>query len=236
MWADGQKYCFGGCGYFIPGYKGMSTEDIRKQLKYEQEKEKKNVVVALPADYSLVLRQDAGAWLAKYGITDDERMRFKIGWSDIYESLVLPAFDVSGNLLLCQRRYFGMESYPKYITKGFPESVVWTTHPRVVDTRSDPRDTYNGTLVLTEDFVSAVKVGREFEASPLWGSSLSLGQIKRLADRWEELVLWLDFNKTKEAMKYRLKAAPYFNAVRVVATEKDPKDYDTKQIRDFLSS
>ena len=235
VWSDGQKYCFGGCGFFIPGYKGMSIEDIKKQLKYEQEKEKKNAAVGLPADYSLVLRPDAEAWLKKYGITDAERMRFKLGWSEIYESLVLPAFDFAGNLLICQRRYFGTDNWPKYHTKGYPESVVWTVLPLSVGNRADPRDTYNGTLVLVEDYISAVKVGREHEASPLWGSSLSLNQIKRLSDRWEELILWLDFNKTSTAMQYRFKAKPYFNNVSVVATQGDPKDYDDSQIRQILA-
>lgn len=210
----------------------MNVEDIRKQLKYEQEKEKRALAANLPIDFSLVLRKDAQDWLEKYGVTDGERFKYKIGWSEIYESLVFPAFDGFGNLLLVQRRYFGRESFPKYHTKGFPESVVWTTRPTDLP-MGDPRLPYNGVIVLVEDFISAIKVGRQFECSPLWGSNVSLGQIKRLSDRWKEVVFWLDFNKTKEAMKYRLKALPYFEAVWVVSTEKDPKDYNDGEIAAF---
>lgn len=234
VWSDGQKFCFGGCGFIVSGYKGMSIEDIKKQLKYEEEKEKRNATVALPADYSLFIRSDAQGWLEKYGITKEEQFRYKFGWSEIYESLVLPAYDLGGNLLVCQRRYFGQGAFPKYHTKGYPESVVWTTRPRSADFRPEPRDTYNGTIVIVEDVLSAVKIGRRNEATPLFGSNLSLGQIKRLSDRWEEVIFWLDFNKTKEAMKYRLKAAPYFNAAWVVSTEKDPKDYSDSEISEFI--
>lgn len=236
VWSDGQKYCFGGCGFFIPGYKGMSIEDIKKQLRYEEEKEKRNAVVALPVDYSLLLRSDAQAWLNKYSITQEEQFKYKIGWSDIYESLVLPCFDIAGNLLISQRRYFGSESFSKYITKGYPESVIWTARPAIADSRPDPHSSYNGSIVIVEDFISAIKVGRQREATPLFGSSLALNKIKQLSDRWEEVVFWLDYNKTKEAMKYRIKSGPYFNSVWVVATEKDPKDYSDADISSYLSA
>jgi hypothetical protein len=235
VWDDGQKYCFGGCGYWMPGYKGMSIADIKKQIKYEEEKERRNVSVSLPADFSLVLRQDAGHWLEKYDVSDSERFKYKIGWSDIYESLVFPAFDYGGNLLLCQRRYFGADGFPKYHTKGFPESVLWSARPSAVDTRPDPYDTFNGTLVLVEDFVSAVRVGRSFEASPLWGSNFSLGQLKRVSDRWERLVIWLDPDKTKEAVKLRLKAEPYFESACVITSPKDPKDYNDAVIKELVA-
>lgn len=213
----------------------MNVEDIKKQLQYEEEKEKRNTVVNLPLDYGLLLRADAASWLSKYGITDEERMKYQIGWSDIYESLVLPAHDIFGSLLLVQRRYFGTGPFQKYITKGYPESTLWTCRPRHIARNDKPEDSYNGTIILVEDYVSAVKVGREHEAMPLWGSSLSLGQIKKLADRWERIVFWLDFNKTKESMKFRIKAEPYFLSAYVVATEKDPKDYATEEIRDYLN-
>lgn len=234
MWSDGQKWCFGSCGYFVPGSTGLSVTSIREQLGEQPKEKKKNGVPTLPNDFSLMLRSDALAWLNKYGITDAERFKYKIGWSEVYESLVLPAFDRGGNLLLVQRRYFGDGPFEKYHTKGAPESVVWTCRPAACDLRSDPFDTYNGSIVLVEDYVSAIKVGRQAEVAPLWGSNLSMRQIKALSDRWEELILWLDHNKTKEALKFRLRALPYFNAVWVVSTEKDPKDHDDNDIRSFL--
>jgi hypothetical protein len=234
VWDNGQKYCFTPCGYYVSGSDGLNIDMIRERLSQQPKNKDKKDHVALPIDFSLILRHDAQEWIAKYGITEAERFRFKIGWSDLYESLILPSFDLSGNLVVCQRRYFGMGEFPKYHTKGRPESVIWTVRPSIADARPDPRDTYNGTIVIVEDVISAIKIGRRWEAMPLWGANLSDNKLVQIAKRWETIVLWLDFNKTAEAVKFRQKAAPYFNGAYVVSTEKDPKEYNEQQISEFL--
>lgn len=232
VYTDG-KWCFG-CGYLIPGYKGMSIEDLEKQLSYNNNK-KKNVPIHLPADYRTLLPDEGREWLTKFGITNEEIVKHKIGWSDEYETrdsrivqwpaLILPAFDVWGNLLVYQRRTFQNGTLPKYHTSGAPEAVLWTV---------SPRDTPDDLLILVEDFVSSVRVGRQFECSPLWGSSLSLGQITRISDRYSRLGLWLDWNKVGHAQLLSFKAQPYFKQIVVLATEKDPKVYDDDEIRTIL--
>lgn len=216
-YTDG-SWCFG-CGYKIPGYKSMSVEDVRKQIEYDEKKEKKQRAVYLPADWTLDLPQLPLDWLRKYGITDEERLAYKIGWSDEESALVFSAYDLYGNLLLVQLRRFPQKDF---YTRGFPESVVWTAG-------------HSGLSVcVVEDFVSAVRVGRNMESTPLWGSNLSLSQIRRLSDRYEHLYLWLDMDKAGHAAKLRIKALPYFKSVHVVVTELDPKDYSDEQIRAHL--
>src|SRR5438445_2966640 len=148
VYSDG-SWCFG-CGYLIPGYKSMSTQDIRKQIVYDDKKEKKNRAVYLPDDFTLTLPEIPLAWLRQYGITDQERQRYKIGWSDENESLVFAAFDCFGNLLLVQFRSF-RQGAPKYYTRGFPESVYWT-----IQVGTD----FGGAVCVVEDFVSCLRVGR----------------------------------------------------------------------------
>lgn len=233
VWSDGQKFCFSHCGYFVPGHGGLNIEDIRAQLRNQQKDP--SAPLRLPFDYTPVLREDAVAWLDKYGITLAERFKYKIGWSELYESLILPAFDVWGNLLVCQRRYFGTGDWPKYHTKGRPESVVWTARPSGGSVGNNPEAPYDGRIVIVEDYVSAIKIGRQAEAMPVWGSFLSNPQLNRLADRWSELVIWLDFNKTGEALSIRTRAACFFNTANVVSTEKDPKDYSDAEINNYLN-
>jgi hypothetical protein len=231
VYTDGQ-WCFG-CGFRIPGYRGMSVADLRALLE-KQENKKTNDSIRLPADFSTTLPPQAISWLKQYNLTDDEITKFHIGWSDEYESrtrighvvqwpsIIFPAFDIWGNLLVYQRRSFNAEGFPKYHTTGSPESVLWTVQPG---------DKPNDCLVLVEDFVSALKVGRQFETAPLWGSNLSFTQITRISDRYSFLILWLDQDKTGYAAKLRLKALPFFREVLVVSTEKDPKSYDDDEIR-----
>ncbi len=221
VWTDG-KWCFG-CGYRVPGYKGMSIEDIKKQIQYDEDKDsKRNRKPYLPEDFSLSIPDAPLGWLRKYGITDEERQHYRIGWTDEHQSLVFPAFDLWGNLLMVQLRGFPQKTF---YTRGFPEAVLWTTN-------LSGRDT--GSVCLVEDFVSAVRVGRNACASPLWGSGISLGQIRRIADRYERLSLWLDFDKAGVAARYRIKALPYFKSVSVIVTERDPKDYTDEQIKQNL--
>ena len=233
VFTDG-KWCFG-CGYHIPGYKGMSTKDLKEQLKYEENK-KKNDYITLPSDYRTDIPLLALEWLKKYQLTNEEIRDFRIGWSEQHESnntvvawpaLIFPAFDLWNNLLVFQRRTFGQTELPKYYTKGSPESVLWSVAPR-----NNP----TSLIVCVEDFISAVRIGRQFSCTPLWGSFLSLMRIKELSDRYENLVVWLDWNKTIYAAQYRIKAEPYFKKVVVIATEKDPKEYHDNEIKQRINS
>lgn len=220
VWTDG-SWCFG-CGLTIPGYRGLSVEDLKKQIDYNDKKEKKQRVVYLPADYSLSIPPAPLDWLKKYGITDNERFTYKIGWSHDEQSFAFPAFDLYGNLLLVQLRGFPNKSF---YTRGFPEAVCWTVRPVGGSSRS---------VSVVEDYISAIRVGRVVETTPLWGSNLSLNQIKRLSDRYEHLFLWLDYDKAGHAMKLRIKSLPYFKSVSVIVTEKDPKDYTDEHIAQTL--
>lgn len=200
----------------------MSTADIRKQIEYDGNKEKKNRVAYLPDDFTTHLPDKALQWLGKYGITEEERIQHQIGWTDERESLVFTARDVWGNLLLVQFRYMGTGlEIPKYYTRGYPESILWTVQ------RGDDS---GGVLCIVEDYVSAVRVGRTVSASPLWGSGLSLNQICRISDRYERLLIWLDKDKAGHAMKLRVKALPYYKSVSVIVTDLDPKGYNDEQI------
>jgi hypothetical protein len=218
VYSDG-KWCFG-CGYRVPGYKGMSVDDIRKQIRYEEDRDKKKSRKPyLPEDFSLSIPPVPLEWLRKYGVTDEEIQRLRIGWSESHGALVFPAYDVFGNLLLVQLRQMAPKGF---YTRGFPESVIWTVAP------TSP--VLANSLCVVEDFVSCIRVGRIVESMPLWGSNLSLNQIRRLCDRYERLYLWLDFDKAGHAAKLRIKALPYFRSVSVIVTELDPKDYTDEQI------
>lgn len=239
VWSDGQKWCFG-CGYYIPANgMGLSVEELWKRIREQKEKRKykKNAHITLPFDYSIMLPEKAEQWLDQYGITDAEKINYRIGWSDFYESLIFSAFDVWGNLLVVQRRYMGSRTdIPKYHTKGYPESVIWSVYPNGDEspTVGNVADTYNGDIVLVEDYISAIKVGRHLEVSPLWGSQLSLDKLRRMAARWEKVIFWLDANKLKDAMLFKDRCLPYFKYANVIFSEKDPKCYDDDQIRAFL--
>lgn len=223
VWED-HKWCFG-CGYY-EGSKDRSLTQLRKLAiqgpKKTNNKESKNVF--LPSDFTYSLPACAKEWLDNYGITDKEIIINHIGWSDAHERLYFPVFDLFGNLVMYQGRFLG-QGYgsPRYSTRGRVDSVF-----HIIGNGSD-------TCVLVEDFISAIKVGREHLAMPLWGSQISLERIIALSDRFKGLVIWLDRDKAEYALKARLKASIFFDDVATIITDKDPKEYNNAEIRRFIS-
>ena len=223
VWSDGHKWCFG-CQYYIKGDEEQSLEKLKEKCKPRQQQEEKSPdALTLPADFTRALPTVAAAWLMKYGISKPEKLKYHIGWSDKYESLVFAVFDPSDNLCLVQRRYFGQDKFPKYHTKGRPETLVHVLGDADLDTG-----------ILVEDFVSGIKVGRRYNAVPLYGSNLSLEKIKRLAHRFSRVILWLDRDKASASVKYKWRAAPFFEKVSIIISEKDPKEYSNEEIASFV--
>jgi hypothetical protein len=161
-------------------------------------------------------------WLRKYGITDEEIKRWNIGWSLERVLLMFPVMSTTNSIIMWQGRNFGEGT--KYVTYGPKESTLHLV--------GKPQ---RGIIVVTEDVVSAIKVGREYQAAPLWGSSMSLGLIKKIADQFEVLGIWLDSDKVTEAVKIALRASQYIPTF-VVDSGLDPKAYSNNFIHDFVEN
>jgi len=48
-------------------------------------------------------------------------------------------------------------------------------------------------------------------------------------------VLWLDFDKTAEMIKFQQSYGYLFDSIEIVSTEKDPKEYSTEEIKNLLT-
>lgn len=124
-----------------------------------------------------------------------------------------------------QGRYFGTGDYPKYITHGYV-STTYNIHWK------DPLDK---TIVLVEDFISAIKVSRVLNSMPLWGSSIPTERLRVLSRTFEKLVIWLDKDKQHEYPALTNKASLYFDSCKCIFSSFDPKQYSTEEIRWMLS-
>jgi hypothetical protein len=155
-------------------------------------------------------------WLRKYGIDDKTIEEYKIGWSQERFMLIFPVFDSQGNLVMWQGRNF-RDSGGKYLTKGPKSDIMYLT--------GNPYE--KDILVVTEDFISALKVGVIYQSMPLWGSTMSLGLIKKVASRFSQLGVWLDRDKAKESVEIALRASQYLPTF-VVESTFDPKDYQAQ--------
>jgi Zn ribbon nucleic-acid-binding protein len=238
VWDDGHKYCFG-CGW-NENENGGSLEFLRQRLDSfndwraenytEEEKEKKSSVFISPDDLTRDFPPAAKGWLTQYGITDQEISRLSIAFNKRSKRIVLPLLDKYGNLLLYQqRRVFDDDPIPvKYLTTGKVDGMVW--FPKQLD-QYEQQDT----VVVVEDILSAIRVGRHLPCLPLMGTNIPPKTLKTLSERFDCLVVWLDPDKKKEAVKLRTSVSALFSNVGAVLSDKDPKEYPDPEIKNLLT-
>ena len=237
VWEDGHMWCFG-CGYYKPAVTtvGMVKSYITKKNK---ENNQDDTTVSLPSDSTYYIPREPRQWLNKYEITEKEIVENKLMWSQSKEMLIFPYYgDSNEELLFWQGRFFPPKS-PKTITYGYPNRCLvlvcaGNAPMGYVGSNTDSNKTiYSGSRVaIVEDPVSAIKVARYLPSHCLFGAYLSLGQAQRLARYFKKLYIWLDQDKTKEAMKFQQRYAMLFNDIKVISTELDPKECSNEKIRE----
>ena len=210
VYDDGHKWCFS-CRYWEP-----PTLEERINPKPSEPQP-----LNFPDDFQPRIPVEAAQWLRRFGITLAEIRSNGIGWSDSRKLLIFPIRDGEGRLIAWQGRNFAVYHTPeeavkarKYLTFGNIRDIMHVLEPQA--------SAYPDLLVVVEGVIDAIKVARVCPAMPLFGSNMPLGAILRAARRFGRLGVWLDSDKTAEAVKTALRASQYMPAV-VIATEEDPK-------------
>jgi len=91
-------------------------------------------------------------------------------------------------------------------------------------------------LVVVEDVVSAIKVGRIATGLPLFGNSLSPDRMVRIVKLgFSRVLIWLDPDMVEQSRKLTRKLNALAPIARSVMSEMDPKDYSTEQIREIIN-
>lgn len=219
VWSDGHKWCFG-CHYYEASPESIETYKTRMEHFTNHDIEAPELDTS---DFHPAIPDEALAWLRKYGISDTEIKHYELCWNRKTSSLVFPVFNSRKKLVYYQERYFGPDKdKPKYITRGSK-----TQQLMYIINNNFPK-----TLVLVEDYVSAIKVSRYCSASPLLGSNISSRASKWVAERFNRVRLWLDMDKAVESLREASRLP--VNDVRVVLTPLDPKEYSTGEIVKIL--
>lgn len=178
-------------------------------------------------------------WLRKYGITDEEIDRYGIYQTQEYGgrvvmpilSLSLPCKDTSPMCGFQLRRLQGERDQavgPKYITRI--KKGVTNARFRVFTGSNDM-------VLVVEDILSAIKGARVCSSLALLGSPNRFPDplALELEERFEEAVIWLDPDKLKTSTKYADRLSSLYDVkVRVISTDKDPKDYSTEELAEIL--
>jgi hypothetical protein len=89
-------------------------------------------------------------------------------------------------------------------------------------------------IVVVEDVVSAIKVGKVASAIPLFGNSLPPDWMVRICKlRPKRVLIWLDSNMVQQARKLA-KKMNLLSPCKTIETDLDPKCYSTEEIMEIL--
>jgi hypothetical protein len=177
----------------------------------------------------------AQAWLDRFGITELERLHHGIQWSEEKKYLVLPITNEHGYVVGTNSRYFGDNpKHPKYINSFSNASIFKVVVPREDAVGMGVRRA----LVLVEDLLSAIKVGRSYRTLCLTGTNLPddlfLRCLGYCSTHSLSVVVWLDSNMHQKAVGYAKRFSQYLPARAVVDTDRDPKEHTDIEILDVL--
>lgn len=206
VYDDGHEYCYA-CGYTV------------RSTPVEVFKAQQTEVVKKPEWFTRGTMQPEGIqWLKQYHLTNQE-IADNFFWDDrgycVFE----------GGEYQNARNFKG--SGAKYITKGNVkgnEALFLNVDNELL----------SSSCVIVEDAISAIKVSRVCSAVPLHNAVVPTELLIRLYNRFSTLYIWLDKDKAKEALNEAKKARPFFDKVKVVWSELDPKCYNEREIKEFL--
>lgn len=212
-YSDGHAWCFG-CRHYEPGplASRLAISQIEPKVK----------LFSMPEDTTANIGVKGWTWLKKYGIMDAEAREFL--WSDSKEWLIMPVYDADHNLLAWQARSF-KDGDRKYFTFGPVSDIL-----NIIGS--------NEPVVIVEDMLSAIKVGRQFASIPLFGSNIPLKLLTKLKAAFKQVGIWLDKDKAQESLRSRLRASQLFGLdnVQSIVTDKDPKEYSNDEIQKFVKA
>ncbi len=207
---DDHVWCFG-CKY----YKLKDDiHSIRSRLQRTPSMPSDEFTLELSNDIPLKAKQ----WLLKYGITNQEIEQNNIAYNANSDILVL-----LHTQNYWQGRCFGNQSQ-KYLSKGLKPLTIYG----------------NGdTIVCVEDILSAIKIARlspTYCATPLLGSSMPLETTQSLSEQFSNIIVWLDRDKAKDAIKMARNLKQRGINSEVVISPKDPKEYDKGELLTWLKN
>jgi hypothetical protein len=222
-------YCFA-CGYSPFISKGKQTlAELEALRALNEAAEAETFEVELPHDFTTEIPLEGRLWLYKAGINEPRWRKLGIGYSESLRRVVFPVFETSGDptsklqwvqcraLLAGQRpKYIQPASSPARVCAEFGKSAVQ--------------------VVLTEDLLSAARVGEQYRAISLLGTKLQPATMAACV-KAERVYVWLDPDGAGQRGAAAIRRSlGLVTEVIVLTSDKDPKYLSNKQIREVIEN
>lgn len=209
---------------------------------------KADLVRQLPYDIVNWTSLEMSQWLANYGITREETISNNVMYSPAANWLIFPYRSQYGMLLAWQARVFPKnrpederDVKSKWLSFGPVHDIIHIRTPqpghqyKEVPLTEDGNNLFPDTVVLVEDIVSAIKVGRQASCVPVFGVGLTSKIATRLSKRFKRAVVWFDRDAARKGTQVAAMASQFFESTNTVVSEKDPKSYGNNEIRGYLT-
>lgn len=218
VYSDGSSWCFGCHHSEPPSGESFNPYTVAKMSS----------LPSLP-ELSTHFPQHVVQWLSKYDISVEEALKHGWKYNSKYDQLVFLYCGEDGRVVCSQARNFAPQAKRKYFNEGSVASVL----PLFYVLGSEKR---SRSVVVVEDAVSAAKISRVSDAIPCLGSHLPKNKISALRLlNYEEMVVWLDGDKYREALQIAEQARLVGFSTKIVHTELDPKEHSVEEIKEKLN-
>lgn len=227
VYLGGSSWCFS-CHRYTRGEINANSFSTEKRTIKE--------VRPLPEDLGQAYGPEAIAWTSSYQIKTEELLRNDVYYSERQRRLYFIWRDGEERICAWQARNF--ISKPKYISSGSLEEVYPIYYCKEAGQDQMARLRHRrvsgfsraGTLVLTEDCLSAIKIARQSDAMPCLTSTLSPTKLNRLVRLYGAFLVWLDGNMFDKAQAMARQLQVLGANARAVYTPLDPKCYNDEEI------
>lgn len=217
---DGSAYCFG-CHFSKPACRSRYVTERESSIHPVETN-----VPRLLGNTSYDPRCVQG-WSA-CGCSVEELLLFGARWDSDREQLNYPLRNLRGETVAIQSRNYNQSrsKTQKYFNQGKLEEAF----PIV----KSKQPAFGRRLVITEDILSSIKIGRQCDAMAALGTSLPAHKMSALAPLYESVRVWLDSDKWRESMHIADSFKWLGLSAKSVYSDLDPKYYSNEEITEFI--
>lgn len=178
---------------------------------------------------------EAKLWINKAGLTSAEAHDHGIVWAAYYNRVVIPVYTFGQLSMMQTRKIMRDDTGPKYCNYKNFEGLPFRSY-----NRSSSMVPLRNRVVLVEDALSCIKVGKHLPCIALMGTHLSDVVLAYLIKRgFDEFNVFLDDDNTEVRIRQQdlYRRLRVFGKVKVLHTQGiDPKEmphYDLQTMLDF---
>lgn len=220
------------------GFTGRGIRSLEEVFKRTEAEETDTLVkhVELPKDITYIpseFHADGLMWLYSADIRNNDIKEYGIGYSAKLHRVIIPVYSACGTLMMWQGRGLTDKQTKYYNVRG-----VGKKNATFCSWVKSGIDAYEAPdieeIIVVEDALSVIRVGKHIPTAALLGTSITIGNIMWLG-RFPEVTFWLDDDKGgNDGANKAIRKLSMLTECDRIRTAEDPKKLTNKEIVEVL--